>query len=375
MNSNMQKSMNQKNSKYIPRLIAWEITRSCEFNCVHCRAAARYGPYPNELSTAEILQTLDNIAQFSKPIIIITGGDPLMRDDVFEIAEHGTRLGLRMVMAPCGKPLSDETVQKMLDSGIQRISISLDGATAESHDAFRRVPGAFDGAIKAIEAARRNGLEFQINTTVTKQNVHELAEILDLTIELGAVAFNPFLLVPTGRGKELAEQEISPEEYERVLNWIYEQRDSLPIQFKPTCAPHYYRIFRQRERQKGVKVAPETHGLDAMSKGCMGGQSFAFMSHIGKVQICGFLDIECGDIRQVDYNFEHIWNTSPVFLQMRDLDHYHGRCGYCEYRTVCGGCRARAFATTGDYLDEEPYCIYQPKAKPKSIEIEGRTNG
>lgn len=357
--------MNHKKSKYTPRLIAWEITRSCEFDCIHCRAAARYGPYRNELTTEEIFRTLENIARFSKPIIIITGGDPLMRDDVFDIAQYGTELGLRMVMAPCGKPLSDETVQNMIDSGIQRISISLDGATAESHDAFRRVPGAFDGAIKAIEAAKRNGLEFQINTTVTRQNVHELEDILNLTIELGAVAFNPFLLVPTGRGKELAEQEISPDEYERVLNWIYEQRENLPIQFKPTCAPHYYRIFRQREREKGIKVTPETHGLDAMSKGCMGGQSFAFISHTGTVQICGFLDIECGDIRKADYNFEHIWNTSPEFLQMRDLDHYHGRCGYCEYRMVCGGCRARAFATTGDYLDEEPYCIYQPKAKPK----------
>lgn len=367
--------MNATTKKYTPRLIAWEITRSCEFNCVHCRAAARYGPYPNELNTAEILRTLDNIAQFSKPIIIITGGNPLMRDDVFEIAEYGTKLGLRMVMAPCGKPLADETVQKMIDSGIQRISISLDGATAVSHDSFRRVPGAFDGALKAIAAARRNGLEFQINTTITKKNVHELEAILKLTIELGAVAFNPFLLVPTGRGKELAEQEISPEKYEQVLNWIYEQRDNLPIQFKPTCAPHYYRIFRQRERNRGIQVTRETHGLDAMTKGCMGGQSFAFISHLGKVQICGFLDIECGDIRQLNYNFEQIWNESSVFMQMRDLDNYHGRCGYCEYRKVCGGCRARAFATTGNYLDEEPYCIYQPKAKPRSIKIEGRTNG
>ena len=171
--------------------------------------------------------------------------------------------------------------------------------------------------------------------------------------------------MPTGRGKELADQEISPEEYERVLNWIYDQGEKSKIQFKPTCAPHYYRIFRQREKERGRKVTPETHGLDAMSKGCMGGQSFAFISHTGKVQICGFLETKCGDVRAADYNFKHIWDTSPVFLQMRDLDNYHGRCGYCEYRTVCGGCRARAFATTGDYLDEEPYCIYQTKSKPK----------
>ncbi len=352
--------------KYLPRLIAWEITRSCELNCVHCRAAARYGPYSNELSTDEIFKTLDNIAGFAKPIIIITGGDPMLRGDVFDIAKYGTSLGLRMVMAPCGKPMSDETVQKIIDSGIKRISISIDGATAESHDAFRRVAGSFDDSIQAMEASRRQGLEFQINTTITKQNVNELPEILKLAENVGAVAFNPFLLVPTGRGKELADQEISPEEYERVLNWIYDQREKSKIQFKPTCAPHYYRIFRQREKEKGRKVTPETHGLDAMSKGCMGGQSFAFISHTGKVQICGFLETECGDVRAADYNFKYIWDTSPVFLQMRDLDGYHGRCGYCEYRTVCGGCRARAFATTGDYLDEEPYCIYQPKSKPKN---------
>jgi len=354
-----------ENKKYIPRLIAWEVTRSCELNCVHCRAAARFGPYSNELSTEEIFKTMENIAGFAKPIIIITGGDPLMRDDVFDIAKYGTELGLRMVMAPCGRMITDETVQKMIESGIKRISISIDGATAESHDNFRRVNGAFDDAIKAMEVAKRNGLEFQVNTTVTKQNVHELEQILELAINAGAVAFDTFLLVPTGRGKELADQEISPEKYEEVLNWIYERKQDSPIQFKPTCAPHFYRIFRQREKEKGKVVTPQTHGLDAMTKGCMGGQSFAFISHIGKVQICGFMDIECGDIRKENYNFQHIWETSPVFLQMRDLDNYHGRCGYCEYRKVCGGCRARAYATTGDYLAEEPYCIYQPKAKPR----------
>ena len=351
--------------EYLPRLIAWEVTRSCTLNCRHCRAAARYGPYKNELSTEEIFRTLDNIATFAKPIIILTGGDPMMRKDILEIAKYGTDLGLRMVMSPCGKLITEEKAAEMIEAGIKRISISIDGATAESHDDFRRVPGAFADAIRGIEAAKKAGLEFQINTTVTKHNFHELEDILDLSIELGAVAFSPFLLVPTGRGKELAEMEISPQEYENVLNWMYEKRQELPLELRPTCAPHYYRIFRQREKEQGRQVTPQTHGLDAMSKGCMGGQSFAFISHTGRVQICGFLETECGDIRQADYDFGHIWKTSPVFLQMRDLDHYNGRCGYCEYRTVCGGCRARAFATTGDYLDEEPYCIYEPKRQPK----------
>lgn len=362
--------MNTQHKKYLPRLIAWEITRSCELNCIHCRAAARYGPYDNELTSEEIFRTMDNIATFTQPIIILTGGDPMMRKDLFEIARYGTDKGFRMVMSPCGKLMTDESVAKMIESGIKRISISIDGASAESHDNFRRVSGAFADAMNGIKTAKRNGLEFQINTTITKHNVAELEQILELAIKTGAVAFNPFLLVPTGRGKELAEQEISPEEYEEVLNWVYEKRENLPLQFKPTCAPHYYRIFRQREKEKGRVVTPKTHGFDAMTKGCMGGQSFVFISHVGRVQICGFLDTECGDIRRSKYDFEHIWTNSPVFLQMRDQDSYHGRCGYCEYRNVCGGCRARAFAATGDYLDEEPYCIYQPELKPKNIKVE-----
>ena len=352
---------------FVPRLIAWELTRSCNLNCRHCRAAARFGPYENEFKTDEIYKVLENVASFCKPIIIMTGGEPMLRDDVFDIARYGTDLGLRMVMAPCGQMVTTETAQQMIDSGIKRISLSIDGATAESHDDFRRVPGAFDAVIQAAKNARAAGLDFQVNTTITKMNIDELEDILNLAIDLGAVAHHPFLLVPTGRGKELADQELPPEEYERVLNWIYEKRETLPIQFKPTCAPHYYRILRQREREKGRKVTPQTHGLDAMSKGCMGGQSFAFISHTGQLQICGFLEEKCGDLRENDYDFKKIWDTSEVFLAMRDHDEYHGRCGFCEYRKVCGGCRARSFAMTGDYLGEEPFCVHEPtRQDPKA---------
>jgi heme b synthase len=348
----------EKRKKWTPRLIAWEVTRSCNLNCIHCRAAARFGPYPNELTTEECFKFLDDVASFSKPIIILTGGEPMLRDDIWDIAKHGTELGLRMVMAPCGFLVTEETARKMIDSGIQRVSFSIDGATAESHDNFRRVPGAFASVMKAIENANKIGLDFQVNTTITKHNLHELPQILDLAIRLGAKAHHPFLLVPTGRGAELKDQEISPEDYEKTLTWFYEMRDKVPIQFKPTCAPHYYRIFRQKERKKGVSVTPETHGLDAMSKGCMGGQTFAFVSNTGKVQICGFLDVECGDIRKEP--FSTIWDTSKVFQEMRAWDDYKGRCGCCEYRAVCGGCRARAYAFTEDYLEEEPFCTYQP---------------
>ncbi len=337
-----------------PRLIAWEVTRSCVLACKHCRAAAQTTPYPDELTTEECYRLLDNIASFAKPIMILTGGEPMLRADIYEIAAYAHKLELPVVMAPCGMLVDDETAIKIKDCGIRRISISLDGATAESHDAFRGVDGAFAGAIAAIEAAKRVGLSFQINTTITQHNLHELAAIRDLSKELGAAVFNPFLLVPTGRGKDLADQEISAEQYEQSLHWLADERDKSEIDIRVTCAPHYQRILRQN----GCDVSAHA------AKGCMGGQSFAFISHRGKVQICGFLDTECGNVRKADYNFQKIWDTSPVFLQMRDPDGYHGRCGYCEFRKVCGGCRARAFAFTGDYLAEEPFCLYEPKRRP-----------
>ena len=346
--------------KYLPRLIAWEITRSCPLSCRHCRAAARNKPYPGELTTEQCRQLLENIRSLGQPIVILTGGEPMLRDDIYEVARYGDELGLRMVMAPCGAMINEETAQRIKAAGIQRISLSVDGPDAASHDDFRGVAGSFAQVLAAAEAARKVGLEFQVNTTISQLNFKQLGEILDLAMRLGAAAFHPFLLVPTGRGKEMADLELSPEEYENTLHWIYEQRNQTPIVFKPTCAPHYYRIFRQREKEAGRPVRPETHGLDAMSKGCLGGQSFAFISHVGKVQICGFLEEEAGDLMTNDLDFADIWQNSPLFAQMRDRHQYKGRCGICEYHHVCGGCRARAYAMTGDYMAEEPYCIYQP---------------
>jgi len=354
-------------TRHMPRLIAWEVTRSCMLACKHCRAAAQARSYPDELLTEECFRLLDNIASFAKPIIILTGGEPMLRPDIYDIATHATDLGLRVVMAPCGALLDDASIAKILQSGIRHISISLDGATADGHDAFRGVEGAFAGSIRGIEAAKRAGLDFQINTTITQHNLHEIPTILELAVQLGAAVFNPFLLVPTGRGKRLADQEISPEDYEGVLSYLAAQQARSDITIRVTCAPHYQRVIRQL----GVHSS-QAHA----AKGCMGGQSFAFISHRGKVQICGFLDLECGDVRREDFNFERIWRTSKIFLEMRDAESYHGRCGYCEFARVCGGCRARAYAVTGDYLDEEPFCTYQPKRSarpPRAGEAFGPT--
>ena len=338
------------------RLVAWEITRSCNLSCIHCRASAERGPYPNELTTDECKRVLDEIASFSDPIIIFTGGEPLLRPDIFDILKHGQKLNSKMTMAVNGLLLDIETARRLVGHGIQRISISLDGATAKTHDAFRNVSGAFDGAMKGIEAANKAGLPFQINSTITKLNLDEIPDILTLAVETGAVAHHIFLLVPTGRGKELEKQEISPEKYEDVLNWFYEQRERVPIQLKATCAPHYYRILRERAAEEGKQVDFETYGMDAVTRGCLGGIAFCFISHIGTLSPCGYLELDCGNVRTD--GFRKAWEESQIFKNLRDFSKYEGKCGRCRYLKVCGGCRARAYARTGNYLAEEPYCVY-----------------
>jgi heme b synthase len=346
------------------RLVAWELTRSCNLNCIHCRAAAEKGPYEGELSTDKVYEIMDGIEKIGKPIIILTGGEPLLREDIFEIAKYGDKKGFRMVMATNGTLINEENMKKMIDSGIQRISLSIDGSTPEQHDDFRKVKGAFQSVMDAIEICKKFNMPFQINTTITKININEIPAILELSVAKGAAALHIFLLVPTGRGKELAEQEIPPEEYERILNWFYDQHNKVPLQLKATCAPHYYRILRQRAKEEGKKVDFTTFGLDAVTKGCLGGKGFCFISHTGIVQPCGYLEVNCGDVNLE--TFDNIWKESKIFNELRYEDGYHGKCGICEYRKVCGGCRARAYEVTGNYLNEEPYCIYTPKKMEKA---------
>lgn len=340
------------------RLVAWETTRRCNLSCKHCRAVAEDHPYENELDTQASFKLLDQIKQVGDPIIILTGGEPLLRDDIFDIAAYGTKLGLRMVMAPNGTLITQETAQKMKDSGIKRISVSLDGSTPETHDTFRGLENAFENSIRGIKIAKAAGIEFQINTTITKTNLDQIPKILDLAQNLGAVAHHIFLLVPTGRGKYIVDTEINAKEYEETLNWFYDQREKVNLQLKATCAPHYYRILRQRSKEDGKTVTFETHGLDAVTRGCLAGTGFCFISHVGRVQTCGFLDVECGDITK--QTFKDVWENSRVFNEMRKFNNLEGKCGLCEFKRVCGGCRARAYEATGNYLAEEPLCSYQP---------------
>lgn len=353
-----------KNDQALLRLVAWEITRNCNLSCIHCRASATNGPYTGEADTASCIKLLDQIADTNpekapSPIVILTGGEPLLRDDIFEIAAYGTKRKLRMVMAPNGTLITENTAKKLYDAGIKRISISIDGIDADSHDSFRGVKGAFDGAIRGAELAKEAGIEFQVNTTITKANLDQIPQIQDLAISLGAVAHHIFLLVPTGRGKYIIDQAIDAEQYEETLNWFYDQREITPLQLKATCAPHYYRILRQRSKEEGKKVTFETHGLDAVTRGCLGGTGFCFISHRGVVKPCGFLNLNCGDVTKED--FSAVWKTSEKFLALRDFSRLEGKCGACGYKKVCGGCRARAFEATGNFLAEEPLCSYQPR--------------
>lgn len=341
------------------RLVAWETTRNCNLSCVHCRAAATRGPYAGELDTGQAFTLLDQIAAVGKPIIILTGGEPLLREDIFDISKYGDDLGLKMVMAPNGTLITPAVAEKMAAAGIRRISASIDGATKAFHDKFRGVDGAFDAALRGIEYVKAAGIEFQINTTITKTNLDQIPKILELAERLGAAAHHIFLLVPTGRGKYIVDQAIDAKEYESTLNWFYDQREKTPLQLKATCAPHYYRILRQRAKAEGKTITFQTHGLDAVTRGCLAGTGFCFISHTGVVQPCGYTDVNCGNITKTP--FGEVWNHAPVFMKLRDFNQLNGKCGRCEYRALCGGCRARAFEATGDYMAEEPLCAFQPE--------------
>ncbi len=346
-----------------PRLVAWETTRACDLACVHCRAVAQPHPDPRQLSTEEAFRLVDDVAAFEGPVILIlTGGDPMKREDIFDVAARASRAGLRVVMSPSGTNVTPQSVARLKQVGVQRISISLDGSTAEIHDAFRQVPGAFAEATQSLAYAREGGLPFQINTTVTQHNRHDLANMLPLAVELGAVTWDVFMLVPTGRGT--VRMEIAPEEYEETLHFVYEASRVAPIQVKMTCAPHYKRLQvqeRKREAREASAAAPRPHPAHGFSRGCMAGYGFCFVSHMGEVGGCGYLPLLAGSVRQT--SLVEVYRESPLFKSIRDPDLLQGRCGICEYRVLCGGCRARALGATGNYLEEEPFCTYQPNPR------------
>ena len=343
------------------RLIAWEITRSCNLHCSHCRASSTSDRYANELSTEECFSVIDNILEIGKPIVILSGGEPLLRDDFFDIAKYAADRELRVAVGSNGTLVTQEIAARMKEIPISRLGISVDFPNPALQDQFRGMSGAFDSALKGIENATNCGIEVQINCTITKMNACYLDDLLSLALDLGAVAFHPFMLVPTGRGKELESQELPPAEYERILHWIYDKQAEMGerIFFKPTDAPHYMRVMLQRNKSSQTRGTSDLQEeMNSLTRGCLAGIGFCFISHIGGVQGCGYLDVKAGNIRE--QSLGEIWRNSPLFNDLRDYSKLKGKCGVCEYKVVCGGCRARAYEVTGDYLAEEPYCIYQP---------------
>jgi len=401
-----------------PRLIFWELTKGCNLRCIHCRASATELSSPDDLSTSAAKSIIDQIAEVSSPILVLSGGEPLFRKDIFELARYGTDKGLRVALATNGTLVTKEVAQKIFDSGVKRVAISLDGTDAATHDKFRSIPGAFDAALAGFRNLKALGMSVQINTTVARHNAHQLPQMLELAKSIGADALHTFLLVPVGCGVDIAaEQMVPPDEYERMLNWFYDESLKGGIELKATCAPHYFRVVRQRRAaehrsataaaQAALKVVPPAsaspsrgpiaigptdmtmpgstgielhpHGggkavghvvghpgthpsdMNAMTKGCLAGTAVCFISNQGEVYPCGYLPALAGDLKKQP--FADIWENSVVFNQLRDVNNLKGKCGCCEFRNVCMGCRARAFAATGNYLDEEPFCVYEPKTK------------
>jgi heme b synthase len=377
------------------RLVFWETTKACNLSCKHCHAVPQTALGPSELKISEAFDLIDQIAEVAKPVLVLSGGEPLFRPDLFDIGAYGVEAGFRMALATNGTLVDGRVAAKIADTGFSRVAISLDGAVPATHDRFRGLPGSHGLALRGLRALREEGVSVQINSTIAKHNVAELPALLDLALEIGADALHLFMLVPVGCGLEIAPSEMLPaDEYERVLHWFDEQSKTCPIDLKATCAPHYYRIRAQRletDRRHGdlsatfiapgtrAKAAPSLMGgghpgqhLSAMTRGCLAGTSVCFISNEGDVYPCGYLPVSAGSTRKT--RFQAIWNGSDVFRQLRDPEALDGKCGECRFQALCGGCRARAYAATGSFLAEEPFCSYRPDLdRPvRSVQIVGR---
>ncbi len=343
------------------RLIFWELTSSCNLKCKHCRAEAQEGFIEGELSTKEIIDNFHQIRKFADPIMILTGGEPLARNDFFEIANECSKIFTRVALASNGTLINDEIAKKIKDVNIQRVSISIDGATSAKHDDFRGQIGSFNDAINGAKTLMKNEISLQINSTITKLNVDELEQLLNLALELGADAFHAFILVPVGCGIEISEdQRLSADKLEKTLKWLLEKSVEYKnkIHIKATCAPQYYRLLHERKKKENLidKSKENSNGMAAMTRGCLAGSSVCFISSKGDVQPCGYLPIKTGNI--LDSTLEQIWGDSEVFQNLRSPQTLKGKCNPCAYRKICQGCRARAYAETQDYLSEDPDCNY-----------------
>lgn len=333
-----------------PVVLFWEITRACALVCRHCRAYAQPKRHPLELTTKECHRVVDQIAAFQpKPILVISGGDPLMRRDLFEVAGYSVAQGLRVSLSPSVTALvTPRNLAHVYQAGVRHISFSLDGATSQVHDEFRGAPGSFQRTLWASSEAQEVGLTVQLNTTVSRWTVLQLGTLAEVVGRSGAVLWDLFFLVPIGRAR--AEEMLSAEGHERVFHWIYDLSHTAPYTVKTTMGQHYRRVTQQRAAAEGAKPDPVATTND--------GKGICFISHLGAIFPSGFLPISCGNVRT--HSLVEVYQTHPVFQALRNPALLKGKCGRCPFNAVCGGCRARAFACIGDYLEAEPCCIYDP---------------
>ncbi|MCD6386155.1 radical SAM protein [Candidatus Sumerlaeota bacterium] len=351
------------------RLVFWETTVACNLHCRHCRRletgkdSAQF-----DLNTREAKQIIKDIAELGRPVLVLSGGEPLLHPEIFDIISYAREYAIPLALATNGTLIDSSIARRIKDSGVKRVAVSLDGATAEVNDSFRGLEGTFQKAVSGITNLVNLGVSTQINFTVARHNVHQMAKMFALAVQLGVDALHLFMLVPVGCGLEIAPQEmLSPEEYEESLIRFYElsvQHQNV-LETRATCAPHYYRIVSQRSGRLSERNTQRTRGIPAgnselirFTRGCLAGISVCFISHRGLVFPCGYLPVTAGDLKQ--QSLKDIWEHSEVFRRLRDYSLLKGKCRECPFVELCGGCRARAYAHSGDYLDAEPFCTYQP---------------
>jgi len=355
-----------------PFIVIWETTQACDLACVHCRACAQPVRSALELTTDEARRLIDDIAALKAPVFVLTGGDPLKRPDIFEIVEYGSTNGVSISLTPSATPLlTRDAIARLKGCGLARLAVSLDGPTAEIHDAFRRVPGSYDWTLRSVRWARELALPAQINTTITRHNLQHLDAMIALLEQLDIVLWSVFFLVPTGRGSAI--DLISADEFEQVFEKLYQTAKRGRFDIKSTEAQHYRRFLLQRrteEKRKGnIRPLPlrlglsTTDGIGRAPRGINDGKGFVFVSHLGEVFPSGFLPISAGNVR--NQSLADLYRHSPLFTSLRDTSNLQGKCGICEFREICGGSRARAYALTGDIFAEEPCCVWQPKTQAR----------
>jgi radical SAM protein with 4Fe4S-binding SPASM domain len=355
----------------ILRLLFWETTTKCNLACAHCRRLETNETAVKDLSTNQAKNLIEQLADLGKnqpqmPVLVFSGGEPLCREDLFELVDHSQKAGITSALATNGTLIDSNIAIQIKKSGISRVAVSIDGATADVHDSLRQLDGAFEKALNGIKLLSNEKIPFQINVTLTKHNAGQLKDIFELAKSLGAVALHIFMLVPVGCGQTLAEEDIlSAQQYEQKLIEIYALENLGELQVKVTCGPHYQRVLKQKglnflSHGSAAKKSsvPGAHKHKQISRGCLAGIGVLFVAHQGDVFPCGYLPVKCGNI--LEEELSEIWYNSTDLARMRDSDALEGKCGICNYRQLCGGCRARAFAATGNYMAQEPFCVYIP---------------